>query len=194
MRVMKLLKNNFFIVALTMVSMVAFAQAGEGEKPASIYDFTVTDIDGQTVSLADYKGKVLLIVNVASECGYTPQYEGLQKIYSKYREMGFVVLGFPANNFNGQEPGTDAEIKEFCTTNYGVEFPMFSKISVKGEDIHPLYKFLISEEGSGEDAGEITWNFNKFLIDPSGKVIARFATKDKPESKEVVTAIQNALK
>jgi glutathione peroxidase len=174
--------------------MVAFAQAGPGEKATSIYDFTVTDIDGQKVSLADYKGKVLLIVNVASECGYTPQYEGLQKIYSKYREMGFVVLGFPANNFNGQEPGSDAEIKEFCTVNYGVEFPMFSKISVKGEDIHPLYKYLTSEEASGEEAGEITWNFNKFLVDPSGKVIARFASKDKPESEKVVAAIQNALK
>jgi glutathione peroxidase len=146
------------------------------------------------MSLSEYKGKVILIVNVASKCGHTPQYEGLQKIYSEYQDQGLVVLGFPANNFRNQEPGTDQEIKEFCSLNYGVTFPMFSKISVKGDDIHPLYQFLTSEKTNPEFAGEISWNFNKFLIDRSGKIIARFESKDQPESEKVVAAIEGALK
>jgi glutathione peroxidase len=168
--------------------------AGSSDNSKNVYDFVVNDIDGKEVSLEKYRGKVLLIVNVASKCGYTPQYEGLQEIYTDYREFGFAVLGFPANNFKGQEPGSNQEIKKFCQTTYGVEFPMFSKISVKGEDMHPLYQFLTSEEGSGEFAGEITWNFNKFLVGPTGKVINRFSTRDEPTGKDVITAIEAALK
>lgn len=160
----------------------------------SIYDFTVQDIDGNEVSLAEYRGKVLLIVNVASKCGFTPQYEGLQKLYNEYQDQGFVVLGFPANNFKNQEPGTNQEIKEFCSVNYGVTFPIFTKISVKGDDIHPLYQYLTSKDTNPEFAGDISWNFNKFLLDPSGKVIARFESKDKPESEIVLSAIEAALK
>ncbi len=160
----------------------------------SIYDFTVQDIDGNEVSLAEYRGKVLLIVNVASKCGFTPQYEGLQKLYNEYQDQGFVVLGFPANNFKNQEPGTNQEIKEFCSVNYGVTFPLFTKISVKGDDIHPLYQYLTSKDTNPEFAGDISWNFNKFLLDPSGKVIARFESKDKPESEIVLSAIEAALK
>lgn len=161
--------------------------------PRSIYDFTVLDIDGKEVSLSSFKGKVLLIVNVASRCGYTPQYEGLQAIYEKYKDKGFYVLGFPANNFGNQEPGTNEEIKEFCKTRYNVTFPMFAKISVKGEDKHPLYKFLTSKETNPEFAGEITWNFNKFLIDRRGKVVARFSSKYEPESESVIAAIEKYL-
>ncbi|MBX3299278.1 MAG: glutathione peroxidase [Acidobacteria bacterium] len=159
----------------------------------SVYDFTLRDIDGVPVSLSKFKGSVLMIVNTASKCGYTPQYEGLQAIYEKYRDSGFVVLGFPANNFMGQEPGTEAEIKEFCTTRYKVTFPMFAKISVKGEDQHPLYNFLTNPKTDPQFAGEITWNFNKFLIDRQGRVIARFSTKEKPDSEAITEAIERAL-
>lgn len=168
--------------------------AGDASTTASIYNFVVKDIDGKDVKLSQYQGKVLLIVNVASKCGNTPQYEGLQKLYMQFKDKGLVVLGFPANNFKDQEPGSDAQIKEFCSTTYGVTFPMFSKISVKGADIHPLYQYLTSGKDHSELAGEITWNFNKFLVDPSGKVVARFATADKPESEKVISAIQKALK
>jgi len=168
--------------------------AGDTPKTASIYDFIVKDIDGKDVKLSQYQGKVLLIVNVASKCGSTPQYEGLQKLYMQYKDKGLVVLGFPANNFKDQEPGSNEQIKEFCSTTYGVTFPMFSKISVKGDDIHPLYQYLTSGKDNSEFSGEISWNFNKFLVDPSGKVVARFATADKPESEKVITAIQQALK
>ena len=191
------LKSNFVIITIVfiMISLVLVGISSESDdKSESVYNFVMKDIDGKDVALSDYQGKVLLLVNVASRCGYTTQYEGLQKIYSKYKDLGFVVLGFPANNFKGQEPGTDEEIKEFCQMNYGVEFPMFSKISVKGDDIHPLYQFLTSKEATGEYSGEITWNFNKFLIDGSGKVINRFASKDKPESEKVISAIEQALK
>lgn len=187
---------RFFLILFIFFLMADYAEisAGDAPKTASIYNFTVKDIDGKEVKLEQYKGKVLLIVNVASRCGYTPQYAGLQKLYSQYKDKGFVILGFPANNFGGQEPGTEEQIKEFCTTTYGVTFPMFSKISVKGQDIHPLYKYLTTGEANPDVAGEITWNFNKFLVDPSGKVIARFASADKPESEKVVNAIRQALK
>ena len=184
------------VVSLIMLITVGiyFSPADQPKGISPLYNFTVTDIDGNDVTLSEYRGKVLLIVNVASRCGYTPQYEGLQKIFEEYREMGLLVLGFPANNFGNQEPGSDGEIKEFCSLNYGVSFPMFSKISVKGADIHPLYQYLTSEESNPKFAGEISWNFNKFLVDPSGKLIARFESKDKPESKKIVQAIEKALK
>ena len=152
------------------------------------------DIDGKEVALKKYKGDVLLIVNTASKCGYTPQYEGLQAIYTKYNSQGFKVLGFPANNFGGQEPGTESEIKEFCESKYKVTFPMFAKISVKGEDQAELYKFLTSKETNPQFAGDITWNFNKFLVNRKGEIVARFSSKDTPESETVTSAIEKYLK
>lgn len=162
-------------------------------KAKSVLDFTVRNIDGKDVKLNQYKGDVILVVNVASKCGYTPQYQGLQSTYVKYKDKGFVTLGFPANNFGGQEPGTEKEIKEFCESKFGVTFPMFAKISVLGDDIDPLYKFLTSKETNPEFAGDITWNFNKFLIDRHGKVVARFTSKQTPESPEVTSAIEKYL-
>ncbi len=159
----------------------------------SMYEFTMKDIDGKDIKLDAYKGKVVMIVNTASRCGNTPQYEGLQALYDKYNEKGFVVLGFPANNFMGQEPGSDEDIKEFCTLNYNVTFPMFSKISVKGTDQHPFYSFLTHKETNPGFDGDITWNFEKFLTDRNGKIIARFTPKTKPEDAKVVEAIEKAL-
>lgn len=158
-----------------------------------IYRFEMDNIDGTPVNLDTYSGKVLLLVNVASKCGYTPQYAGLQQLYEKYRDEGLVVLGFPANNFGSQEPGTDDEIQAFCTTNYNVTFPMFSKISVKGDDIHPLYAYLTSAESDPQLAGPITWNFNKFLIGRDGSVIGRYDSKVEPLSPELTGDIESAL-
>lgn len=163
-------------------------------KKESIYHFIVQDIDGQDIKLERFKGQVILIVNVASKCGFTPQYAGLQRLYEKYRDQGLVVLGFPANNFLGQEPGTNDEIKKFCSFNYNVTFPMFAKISVKGDDQAPLYTFLTHPETNPEFSGGITWNFNKFLINKNGKIINRFGSRDEPESEKVVQAIEAALK
>lgn len=176
-----------------LAATVAFANGKVQEGPSSVLDFKVKDIDGQDVDLSQYRGDVALIVNVASKCGYTPQYEGLERIYEKYKDRGFTVLGFPANEFGQQEPGTDAEIKQFCTSKYGVTFPMFSKIIVKGQGIHPLYQFLTSEQKDPELAGEIPWNFTKFLVNRQGQVIARFAPKDEPDSEVVTQAIEQAL-
>jgi glutathione peroxidase len=168
----------------------------EGETMAekSVLDFTMKSIDGNDVKLDGYRGKVLLLVNVASKCGFTPQYQGLESIYEKYKDQGLVVMGFPANNFLWQEPGSNEEIKTFCTAKYNVSFPMFAKISVKGDKIHPLYKFLTSKQTDPEFGGGISWNFNKFLVDRGGKIIARFGSKDKPEDGKVVQAIEQALK
>ncbi len=162
-------------------------------KETSMYEFTLKDIDGKDVKLDTYKGKVVMLVNTASRCGLTPQYEGLQSLQDKYSGEGFTVLGFPANNFMGQEPGTEAEIKEFCTLNYKVSFPMFSKISVKGEDQHPLYRFLTHKETNPGMDGDITWNFEKFLADKNGNIIARFSPKTLPTDPEVVEKIEGAL-
>lgn len=182
------------LTALAMIiGLGAIAIIGGSDRETSVYQFTLNDIDGSVVSLETFKGKVLLIVNTASRCGLTPQYEGLQAIYQKYKDKGLVVLGFPANNFGNQEPGSNEEIKEFCSTNYGVGFPMFAKISVKGEDKHPLYQFLTAGAGQPELAGEITWNFEKFLFDRQGRVAARFAPKTKPESKEIIKAVEALL-
>jgi glutathione peroxidase len=144
----------------------------------TIYTITAKDIDGNERSLSEFAGKALLIVNVASKCGFTPQYKNLQTLYTRFKGRGFEILGFPANNFGRQEPGTDAEIKSFCSLTYGVTFPMFSKISVKGKDIHPLYAFLTEKETNPQFAGKITWNFNKFLVDRNGDIVARFDSKD----------------
>jgi glutathione peroxidase len=175
-------------------SNIANSEGARNMPDKSVLDFTLKNIDGKETRLSEYRGKVLLMVNVASKCGYTPQYEGLQAIYAKFRDQGLVVMGFPANNFLGQEPGTDEEIKQFCTLKYNVSFPMFAKISVKGADIHPLYQFLTSKETNPEFGGDITWNFNKFLVDRNGKIIARFETKEKPEGEKVTQAVENALK
>ncbi|MEZ5895907.1 MAG: glutathione peroxidase [Parvularculaceae bacterium] len=146
----------------------------------TIYEFSAKGIDGAAQSLADYRGKVLLIVNVASKCGFTPQYEGLQALYEKYRDQGFEILGFPCNQFGAQEPGTEAEIASFCTLTYGVDFPMFSKIDVNGADTHPLYQFLKTEKPGLAGSQTIKWNFTKFLVGRDGKVIARFGPQDTP--------------
>lgn len=158
----------------------------------TIYEFSMKDIDGNETSLAPYKGKVLLIVNVASKCGYTPQYEGLQEIYEEYKDQGLEIVGFPANNFNGQEPGTEEDIKAFCTLNYGVTFPMASKISVVGSDQDPLFTYLTSQENEDFE-GDIKWNFEKFLVDKDGNLIRRFRSKVKPESVELKSAIEDLL-
>jgi glutathione peroxidase len=174
-------------------SFIGSETSNDAPKVKSVLDFKIKDIDGRDVKLNKYKGNVLLVVNVASKCGYTPQYEGLQAIYDKYQAKGFYVLGFPANNFGEQEPGSAKEIKEFCESKYKVKFPMFAKISVKGEDQNPLYKFLTSKETNPNFAGDITWNFNKFLIDRKGDVVARFTSKDTPESETIKKAIEKEL-
>lgn len=169
-------------------------QPFEGENMQSkFYSFTLNDIDGNPVSLSQYHGSVLLVVNVASKCGFTKQYAGLQQLYEKYKDQGFTILGFPANNFMGQEPGTDAEIKQFCTTRFNVTFPMFSKISVKGKQMHPLYQYLTSPQENGEFGKSITWNFNKFLIDKDGKTIGYFGSKTEPSDPQLTEAIEKAL-
>lgn len=171
--------------------MVAFlALALTSLEPKSLYDFKMDSIDGKSVPLKEYKGKVALIVNVASRCGNTPQYEGLEKMYQANKDKGFTVLGFPANEFRGQEPGTNAEIKEFCTKEYGVTFPMFSKIVVKGEGIHPLYSWLIAQAPYHDD---VEWNFGKFLVNRQGQVVARFKPGMKPDDPVIVKAIQDEL-
>jgi glutathione peroxidase len=155
---------------------------------ASVYDFTLNSIDGAPSPLAAYKGKVLLLVNVASKCGFTPQYTQLEAVYEKYKDQGLVIAGFPANNFGAQEPGTNEEIKTFCSRKYSVSFPMYSKISVKGSDIAPLYEYLTKSTG-----GDIKWNFTKFLIGKDGTIIARFESPVKPDDPKVTAAIEKAL-
>lgn len=173
------------LLAAAFLCQTALSHAG------SLYDIKVKDIQGKETTLAPYKGKVLLIVNVASKCGFTPQYKGLEAIYKKYKDKGFEVLGFPCNQFAHQEPGTDSEILQFCTSKYNVTFPMFDKLEVNGPNRHPLYVAL-----AGKDSpfpGKITWNFNKFLISRDGKIINRFDSKITPESDEVTHAIESAL-
>ncbi|MCJ7524480.1 MAG: glutathione peroxidase [Candidatus Aminicenantes bacterium] len=169
---------------------IALAEAGLIK---SVLDFSLKSIDGQDTALRQYKGKVLLLVNTASKCGFTPQYKTLEEVYKRYRDQGLVILGFPANNFLGQEPGTNPEIKNFCMINFGVSFPMFAKISVRGKDIHPLYKFLVEKETNPKFAGKITWNFSKFLIDRQGNVVGRFEPKQVPDAPELISAIEKAL-
>lgn len=147
----------------------------------SVHDFSARSLSGREESLAAYKGKALLIVNVASKCGFTPQYEGLQKLYEDNREKGFEVLGFPCNQFGAQEPGDEKEIKNFCSVNYGVTFPMFAKIDVNGESAHPLWKFLKKEKKGLAGSEAVKWNFTKFLVDRDGEVVARFGPQDTPE-------------
>ncbi|HJK89245.1 MAG TPA: glutathione peroxidase [Polyangiaceae bacterium LLY-WYZ-15_(1-7)] len=159
----------------------------------TLHDFTLKTIDGQDKSLKDFEGQVCLVVNVASKCGLTPQYEGLQKLHDSLEDRGFAVLGFPCNQFGGQEPGTEAEIQSFCSTNYGVTFPMFSKLEVNGDGRHPLYAWLTAEDAQPDGSGDIAWNFAKFVIGKDGQVVARFAPTAAPTSEEVVSAIEGAL-
>ena len=177
-------------LALVMFALSVPAAAAEASGPL---DFTMKSLDGQPVDLSKYKGEVVLIVNVASKCGLTPQYKQLETVYTKFKGKGFEVLGFPANEFGKQEPGSDTEISTFCTKNYGVDFPMFSKVVVKGEGICPLYKHLTSEETNAGNAGEIKWNFEKFLVGRDGKVVKRFAPPVKPDAPEVIQAIEAEL-
>lgn len=155
----------------------------------SVYEFTLDTIDGMPRSLGEFRGQVLLVVNTASECGYTPQYRGLEKIHTTYAARGFSVVGIPSNDFGGQEPGSNQEIKTFCTAKFGVTFPMFAKIAVKGPAKHPLYGLLVQTP----PAGEVTWNFNKFLVGKDGQVLARFDSNVIPESPALAAAIEKAL-
>jgi glutathione peroxidase len=159
----------------------------------SVYDFTLNSIDGEPTSLSKFRGKVVLLVNVASRCGFTPQYAALEKVYEQYKDRGFVIIGIPANNFGGQEPGTNQEIKTFCSTKYNVTFPMMAKVSVKGDDKTPLYQFLTDPSTSQKVGGEIRWNFTKFLIGPEGRPVARFEPDIAPDSPQVVAAIEKEL-
>jgi glutathione peroxidase len=180
------------IILATIPCSMLSAQSSD-KKPASVLDFTMKDIDGKDISLSKFQGKVLLIVNTASQCGYTPQYKGLEAVFEKYKDQGLEVLAFPANEFGAQEPGTDSQIKEFCSTRYKVSFPLFSKIVVKGKGIHPLYEFLTSQSTDPKFAGPIPWNFSKFLVNRKGEVIGRYQPGVKPESAAMTAAIEKAL-
>jgi glutathione peroxidase len=160
-------------------------------KPSTIYTFTVSDINGNDFDFATLKGKKIMIVNTASECGLTPQYQELQAIYNKYQEANFVIIGFPANNFGAQEPGTNAEIATFCERNYGVTFPMMSKISVKGEDMHPIYQFLTKKSKNGLQDSQIEWNFQKYLIDENGHLVKVISPRTLPNDPEIISWIEN---
>jgi glutathione peroxidase len=177
---------------LVLAPAFALAEDKGDKKVPGVLNFKMKGLDGKEVDLSQFQGKVVLIVNVASKCGNTPQYEGLQKLYDKYGKDGFVILGVPANEFGKQEPGTDAQIAEFCKANYGVTFPMLSKVVVKGEGICPLYKHLTSKDTDPKFAGEIEWNFAKFLIGKNGEIVNRFKPKEKPEA--IVPAIEAELK
>ena len=160
----------------------------------SIYDFSARTIDGTPKKLADYRGKVLLVVNVASQCGLTPQYKGLEALHEEYASRGLAVLGFPANEFGAQEPGTEAQIKEFCDTRYGVKFDMFAKVKVKGSGIDPIFEYLTSKESNPAFGGDIKWNFNKFLVGKDGALLARFEPQIEPTSPEIKAAVETALR
>ena len=182
-------------VAAIVAASSAFSQPvpppAQDQDPAYVLGFTMDRIDGQEQPLDAYRGRVVMIVNVASRCGFTPQYEGLEKLYQDYRDRGFVVLGFPANDFGAQEPGTNAEIAEFCTARFGVSFPMFAKIAVTGDAAHPLYRKLASQpEPLG---GPPRWNFTKFLVGRDGKVVARFGPRTAPDAPELIERVQRLL-
>jgi glutathione peroxidase len=177
-----------------ILTLIVFLAAGAtAAQAASIYDFTMKSIDGQPVSLKTYSGKVVLLVNVASRCGFTPQYAGLEALYEKYKDRGLVIVGIPANNFGSQEPGTNDEIKKFCSSKYNVSFPMMAKVSVLGDDKTPLYQFLTDKSQDPQFGGDIKWNFTKFLVDRKGNLVARFEPNVTPDSAEVQTAIESAL-
>jgi len=179
------MKRNLLLLATIMTTAISLHAA------PSLYDIPLKDIDGKDATLKPYAGKVLLVVNVASKCGFTPQYTALEAVYKKYQDQGLVICGFPCNQFGGQEPGTAAEIKEFCTSKYSVTFPMFDKLEVNGANRHPLYIALAG--GDSPFPGNIKWNFTKFLIGRDGKILNRFDSKVKPDSEEVTKAVEAAL-
>jgi glutathione peroxidase len=183
---MKVFRNSILILGLLIMSAGSLSAS-------NIYNFNLPSIDGKPMPLSEFKGKVVLMVNVASQCGYTPQYKGLEALYEKYKNQGFVILGFPANNFGAQEPGTNEEIKTFCSRKYNVTFPMYAKVSVKGDDQTPLYKYLTTEADPSH-TGDIKCNFTKFLVDRNGNVVQRFESAVTPESPEVTGAVENLLK
>lgn len=174
------------LAAAAVLGVAATASAGE----PGVHAFTLALNDGSPKKLSDYRGKALLLVNTASKCGFTKQYAPMEQLYQKYKDRGFEVLAFPANDFMGQEPGTNAEIKAFCTATYKTTFPLFAKISVKGDGIHPLYRYLTTLPGF---EGDVTWNFNKFLVDPNGKVVARFGTRVDPMAEELTKKLEEVL-
>lgn len=182
-------KMKHIIVALTLVffAMTGITQNLENK---SFHDFTMKDIDGNEIELSQFAGKKVLVVNTASKCGFTPQYEGLQEIYEKYGSENFTVIGFPANNFKNQEPGSNEEIKQFCSKNYGVAFPMMEKISVKGEDQHPLYQWLTQKKYNGKMDSKVKWNFQKYLIDEEGQLVDVFFSRTKPNAQKIVNWIE----
>lgn len=198
--------NRRMLLLLGSIAMLSGMALGDDKQPQSavpaavsaasansVLDFTMKTIDGKDTPLSSYKGNVLLIVNVASKCGLTPQYEQLQALHERYHDKGLRILGFPANNFGAQEPGSNAEIKKFCSKEFQVQFDLFEKVSVKDDDQCELYKFLTSKDKNGEFGGEIKWNFTKFLVDPAGKVIGRFEPRTKPDDPKIVDAIEKAL-
>jgi glutathione peroxidase len=180
--------KSLLVAAAAAIALLPLTSHAEDSK---LYSVPVKDIDGKETSLKPYAGKAMLIVNVASKCGNTPQYKALEELYRKYKDKGLVVLGFPANDFGAQEPGTDAQIKEFCTSKYDVTFPMFDKIHVKGPEQHPLYAQLTGP--AAPFPGDVKWNFGKFLVGRDGKIVARFEPKTKPDAPEVVSAVEQAL-
>ncbi len=186
-----------FVLLIVFASWAIFAKSinnsngKEGDMKNSIEDIVVKDMNGKDVKLSSYKGKVLLIVNVASKCGFTPQYKQLEAVYEKYKDKGFEILAFPCNDFGGQEPGTNEQIKEFCSTNYRVTFKLFDKIKILGDDKSPLYARLINS--NNVDKGDVKWNFEKFLISRDGNIVARFRSKIVPDSKEIISAIEKEL-
>ncbi|MFO0414928.1 MAG: glutathione peroxidase [Bacteroidota bacterium] len=175
-----------FILIILFANILSSMQA---QKISSVHDFKVTSLDGETIDLSSFKGKKILIVNTASRCGYTRQYKDLEELHNKYKDK-LVIIGFPANNFGGQEPGSNEEIREFCTKNYGVSFPMAAKVSVKGKDIHPLFDWLTHKTLNGVMDAEIRWNFGKFLIDENGKPVAYFGSGTNPMSDDIVSRLQ----
>lgn len=177
----------FTVIALTMMITVPV----HAQQSKTLYDFTVKDIDGNDYALSGLKGKKVLVVNTASKCGLTPQYADLEKLFKEYESRNFIIIGFPANNFAGQEPGSNEEIKSFCMVNYGVSFPMMSKISVKGDDMAPLYQWLTSKELNGLMDSEVTWNFQKYMIDESGKLVGMVEPKEKPYSDKIIDWLKN---
>jgi glutathione peroxidase len=179
---------------LALVLTLCIAAVAMAVPAKSVYSFTLKSIDGQPVSLGNYRGKVLLLVNVASKCGYTPQYAGLESLYEKYKDRGLVIVGIPANNFAAQEPGSNEEIKKFCRNSYNVSFPMMAKVSVVGDDKTPLYVFLTDKSVNPQIGGEIKWNFTKFLFGRNGKPVERFEPAVTPDSPQVTAAIESALR
>jgi glutathione peroxidase len=186
-KVLSIACAGIFILSSAIMAQI---QEKEMEQQPKVYSFVMKTIDGKDKPLSDYKGKVLMLVNVASKCGHTPQYKGLEELFEKYKDKGFMVLGFPANNFLWQEPGSDEEIKKFCTLTYGVTFDMFSKINVKGDDQHPLYQFLTKESPV---PGAVKWNFQKYLVDRKGNVVERIEPGTEPSDKEVIERVEKLL-